>query len=531
MRYADAVSVPTAPAPTQRGHRLLPIAAIVALLLVAAARITGPSDLWDQTQPRTVAYTADMIERGGDAWILARDASGLHATKPPLYNWLAAPGVALLGRSSELAHRLPSLLALAAIVVGLVRVGERHGRGVGWLAALAYVSMFPAIKLGYLARPDMLLCLVMFLGWRAANAALLDPARPARHRDTIVYWLAVALAAWTKGPVALCLVAYPAALTLVVHRSLRPLGRLRPFTLGLVGSALSLGWYGLAAWIDPEHFRQTLVYGEVVGRMTGNGPEGGGEGPLRIVLDFPVMTLYFFARFAPWSLMSLLGAMALVGREPEGPSRGTQRWRLSPSHAELLGAVLWTAIIVLLFSFSSGKRADYIAPVYAPAAIVAAWWMLRDPHSPIRTRPWIAAAIAAAGIALHVAVDRSGTVVSRATMDHIASITERALAEKARAGVPLVVIAPQVPHIAVLAGDPAPSDNSAKGLRSLLKERETALVLVGTGQLPQPLRGMVESGRARELWSMPFPEDAAKADMTSPLALYEIRPPAAPTNR
>lgn len=524
VQYRTAVSDSPVPEPSAvRRMSLLPLAAVLALVAMAIARITGPSDLWDQTQPRTIAYTVDMLVHGGESWVLARDAQGVLATKPPLYNWLAAPGVALLGRQSEFAHRLPSLLATIAVVVLLVRWGERQGRGIGWLAALAWVAMFPTIKLGYLARPDMLLCLVMFIGWRAATAAInVERTAPALRRQALLYWLAFALAAWTKGPAAICLLLYPPILSLVLHRSLAPLGRLYPLSFGLPGMALAGLWYAIAAWISPEHFRETLIYGEVVGRMTGNGPEGGGEGPMAIVIGFPVMTLYFFARFAPWSFLALLGAVALIARG----ERGERRWRASAPNAELLGAVLWTATIVLLFSFSSGKRADYIAPVYAPAALVAAWWMLRDPHSPIRSRPWIAVAIATVGMAIHIAVDRRGSVVSRPTMDHIEALVARSLAERRAAPeTPLVVIAQQLPHVAVLCGDPAPADNSQKGLRAELALHGRALVLVATKSVPEPVRTLLAEGRARELWTMPFPADAAKGGMTYPAVMYEITAP------
>ncbi len=526
---------PANTAPRQPALWPLAVATLVACVAILLLRSTAPSDLWDQTQPRTIAYTVDLLLRGGDAWILAQDADGFPATKPPLYNWLAAPFVALAGRESEFAHRFPSVLAMFATAGLLVLWGERLAargglgavRGMGWLAALAWLAMFPTIKLGYLARPDMLLCLVLFVGWWTATRAIAAHGEQSADRpgiaNALAFWLMGALAAWTKGPVAVCLLAYPPLLSLLLHRSLLPLAALRPALFAVPACCLAGLWYALAAWIDIEHFKQTLIYGEVVGRVTGNGPEGGGDGPMAILLGLPVMPMYFIARFAPWSIASLLGFLALFGRE--APDRSApRRWRLSPDHAVLLGALLWTLLLVALFSLSSGKRADYIAPVYAPAALVAAWWLLGDRFSPVRSRPWIAAVVAIVAIAVHAAVERRGTVVPRATMDRIASVATRAIEERNERNLPLVVVAPQLPHLAVVASTLPPRDNSMDGLRATLAEGRGALVLVGTKSMPGAIASMVNDGRAVERWRVELPDDARPAGITHPLVLLEIRP-------
>ncbi|MBL9120449.1 MAG: glycosyltransferase family 39 protein [Phycisphaerae bacterium] len=525
------------PDPEHSRRRLFALSTLSALVALFAARILAPSDLWGQTQPRTIAYTADMLARGGEAWVLARDAEGLYATKPPLYNWLAAPFVALAGSSSELAHRLPSLLVTCAIVLLLVRWGERIGRGIGWLAALSWLAMFPTLKLGYLARPDMLLCLLLLVGWYAATRLILDArsGRPSSLSQAILFWLAFALSAWTKGPAALVLPAYAVAGTWLISGSPSTLLRFRPFTVGVAGMVLASLWYVIAASIAPEHFWDTLVYGEVVGRMTGNGPEGGKGGPLMILLGLPVMLFYFLVRFAPWSIPATLGALALGlrgrGNEPlwrrpaglvTGDITGAENLR-SDHRAFLWAAVLWTATIIVLYSLSSGKRADYIAPVYAPAALVGAWWMVADRNSPIRNHAWLAPLAATIGLSIHIAVDHRGTVLTRATMHHLSSIVDRVLAERApNDATTTLVLAPQLPHITVLCADPAPSDNTMRRLRSAIASQERTLVLVGLRNEPAALSELVTAGRARILWSMPMPDDAAKAEITYGVTMYEI---------
>ena len=106
-------------------RRALVVCSILSLLWAMGARILGPSDSWDHRQPRTISYTTDILVNGGHHWILPIEQSRYPATKPPLYNWLAAPMVALIGLSSDLAHKWPSLAALCLCWAVVVRLGRR----------------------------------------------------------------------------------------------------------------------------------------------------------------------------------------------------------------------------------------------------------------------------------------------------------------------------------------------------------------------------------------------------------------------
>ena len=62
------------------------------MLVIFGCRWFGPSDLYDNDQPKTVAYTVDMVRHG--RWLLPVDMLGRPATKPPMYNWISVPVVA-----------------------------------------------------------------------------------------------------------------------------------------------------------------------------------------------------------------------------------------------------------------------------------------------------------------------------------------------------------------------------------------------------------------------------------------------------
>jgi len=403
-----------------RYARALVACSIAALVWAVAARVAGPSDLWDQRQPRTVSYTTDILVNGGSHWILPMEPGRRPATKPPLYNWMAAPAVKLLGFPSELGHKLPSVVALGLCWLVLVRAGRRldaaEGEALGWLAGLMLVANYTFFKLGYLARPDMLLTLWLMLGWLASTWLLVDWRRgpapaggggrlsPAAQRGLALgFWVCVGLAGLTKGPAALPLVVYAFIAARLVGGRWAALGALRWWWGLPLGLLMAGSWVCAAWWIDPVHVRQELWSNEIVGRLTGLGPEGSREGPIGLLKSAPNMPVYYLARFAPWSLLSILAAGSLWRRVEAG---GRRRWRtLGTLGAVLHGAAIFVIVVLALYTLSASKRADYIAAAFGPGALLAAWWVV---HGGLRLQarlPWVVPVFAAALLGLMTALN------------------------------------------------------------------------------------------------------------------------------
>ncbi len=393
-------------------QRVFAVCSITALIWVLAARVLGPSDLWDQTQPRTVAYTTDIVIHGH--WLLPL-ADGAAATKPPLYNWLAVPAVTLMGLSSELAHKAPSVVALCLCWLGLVRWGSRlvggRGRAIGWLAGMIFLSGYTIFKLAYLARPDLVLTFFMFAGWVAATVLIADAAHEngeerlpvARRRwIALALWVCVGLGALTKGPAVLPLVIYAAVAPRLVAGRWRAAGALEWWW------GLPLSMVLIAAWLygvwraDAAHLVDQLWTEELYGRLTGLGSEAGDRGPIALLSTAPYMVWYYAARFEPWCLFSTLAMVMLWWRVP---STGHRRWHeLGRAGSVLHGAVIFVLVTIAFFTFSAGKRADYLAPVYPAGALLAAWWLLEAPPRIGVRAPWCAPACAVfmlTGLTIH----------------------------------------------------------------------------------------------------------------------------------
>ena len=248
--------------PPARPAQFAVLLAIIGWLVITACRIAGPSDLYDKEQPRTASYTADILLHHN--WMLPDDTFGIPATKPPLYNWIDVPFVALFGYQ-EWALKVPSLLASAAVLLCIfLAAGQIPGKSrhtLGALAGIMWLASFMTAKLMYVARPDMLVTALLVGCWVSANSILMN--RRTRNGAALTFWLCATGAALTKGPIALIPIAYLIAGAPILTGRWNSLKR-AGFWWGL---PLLLGVFGIWAYIayrqEPEFFRQVLLGREV----------------------------------------------------------------------------------------------------------------------------------------------------------------------------------------------------------------------------------------------------------------------------
>jgi len=350
------------------------------LVWVLVARALGPSDLWDQTQPRTVSYTTDIVVNGGNHWLLPIERGERPATKPPLYNWLAVPAVNLLGFDSEIAHKSPSILALCVCWLVVVRLGRsidpQGGGALGWLAGLGLVSNYGMFKLGFLARPDMVLTMWLLLAWMLGTSVIVKPAQSGRRAAG--FWLCIALAGLTKGPAAIVGIAALALTARLVGGTWRHVAILRPI-LGATFCLLMVGCWSYGVWqIDSTHLSGQLWFHEFFGRVTGTGEEGRGyHGPLDYLASLTYQSFYFLTRFVPWSL-PCIAAIVTIGRHNKSIEVAES---VPHAYTWMRSAMIFVLVTVGLYSLSVGKRADYIAVAFPQGALLAAWWMSNGARS------------------------------------------------------------------------------------------------------------------------------------------------------
>ena len=388
MRSPQFYSAPEAlDDPPRRGLLIDLLVLAVLLTGMVAIKASAPSNTYCYAQLWQIQPSIDHLH--GGSLVLPRidlatdEVTGdynNYARKPQLYAWLLTATMKLTGANNEFVYRVPTILAAFGLAVLTCLLGRRwFGRRAGLFAGCLLLTCLRMNKLTYLATTDMLLACLVTLCIFCADRLTFHPARQRRWAWQLGFWVAMILAALTKGwgLVNLALVGGFLALaggcgpgfaaTRTVEGSNKAL---------LVGALLLRRWWAVARrvkllwgllalaavivplWIAMLNiggpYFQSRMYFEIVQRITGAGehPPHTASGPALLHLYYHTMPMSLFAGCALFFV----------------PVR---RWlsRRSP-----IGLPLWWIVTVLVaFAIPAGYRPDYLLPCYPAVALLAGW--------------------------------------------------------------------------------------------------------------------------------------------------------------
>jgi 4-amino-4-deoxy-L-arabinose transferase-like glycosyltransferase len=363
---------------------------VLALLLIGSPLAFDlgalPIQSWDEA--RQAVNSLEMLRSGGQWLITTFDhRPDLWNTKPPLLIWLQALSMGALG-PTEVAVRLPSLLASLGVVGLLYGAGRRVGRpGLGLLAGSLLVTM-PGYRGPHLARSgdyDALLCLWV-LGQLLATFAYAETGR-----RRYLFWAAGAVGGAVLTKSVAGLLGVPSlVLYLLLQKKLGATLR-RPAFWGAVAVGLAgpAAYYLLREQALPGYLA-AVWENELGGRYAHDLSYG------------PHPLLFHVINLAKYQCKAWLPLLPLTGFLVVGP----------PSASRRLGALLglflveWLAVI----TFSETKFEWYTGPMLPALALLLAlgvgaayaraqaWlpaWMQRA-----RWRPWLGSALAVALVAI-----------------------------------------------------------------------------------------------------------------------------------
>jgi 4-amino-4-deoxy-L-arabinose transferase-like glycosyltransferase len=328
----------------------------------------GRAALWEPDEARFAEASRQMIARGDVLTPWFNDAPRFE--KPILFYWLQLPFVAALG-GSELAARLPGAMTAMACVGLVWLIGMRlFGATAGCLAALMLATSFRFVAFSRQGLTDIPALVFQLV----AMHAFVRLDQDARARGAwITAWLAVGLAALTKGPVAIIPIAVWGSFY-ALRREWEGLRRMRLLTGLLVAAAVAAPWGLYMLAVHGVAFVQVAFMSEVVARVRGT------LGPARGLL-------YYFdvwpADLLPWTPFFLAALVWLAGA----------RRRLEPAaRRNVTLALVWFACVLLLFSLSSAKLPHYLLPAHPAAALVTALFIERTARSEAPRGLWWAGA-------------------------------------------------------------------------------------------------------------------------------------------
>ncbi len=327
----------------QASKRLTHPAWLVSLFLLSAVlRISAPNDLFEGDQNKQVGYIMDVLRHGH--WSTQFEVNGYIATKPPLYNWIAAGFCRLAGSTDPWVLKLPSILAAAALLVCLYRLTQHFlGQTAAFFAALTFIACHHFSKLMWFARTDMLMTATLY-----AAILVFVAVKQSWWKSTLV-GLILAASALTKGPVGPCLFGV-FLLMWCWTEGIRPQRKTLMQALpGLLVFTVIVSTWLIAVSRIPD-FHESVIQNELSRRLPGSTVK---------TKPFYYYVSHLLTRVAPWSAVGLLGAILAF--------RHRQQWK----RVRLL--VCWAAAYFLFFSAIPSKRHDLLLPVYPVVFMLAGY--------------------------------------------------------------------------------------------------------------------------------------------------------------
>ncbi len=326
----------------------------------------GLRDPWPADEPRFALVARDMVLSG--QWLIPMIGGDTYADKPPVFFWLIGSFYWLTG-SLRIAFLLPSLLAAVGSVLLVYDLGHRlWNRETGLTAALLLLGTVQFVWQGRQAQIDATACFWIVLGlYGLLRHLLLGP----NWRWYYLGCAAAGLGIITKG------IGFLPLLVLIPYFALRGERWLpRPALL----SAEQSGWRwalgpvamlaAICLWFAPmiivsmsspelAAYRDEILFKQTIKRYANSWIH---------VKPF----WYFFTEVIPplWLPASALLPWAVP------------RWRTALRGRDLRIALLlgWVLLVVMFFSFSTGKRGVYILPALpafclALAPYLQQWWV------------------------------------------------------------------------------------------------------------------------------------------------------------
>jgi 4-amino-4-deoxy-L-arabinose transferase-like glycosyltransferase len=317
-------------------------------LLVVGYRL-GRTGLW--TDESIYAQTAREMARSGD-WITPTLCHHAYLIKPPLYHWLAAIAMHVVGEN-ELAARLPqALFGIATVLsVGWLATGLYPKRS-GWLAGAALLTS-PGFTIGArVAGMDVLLLLCITL-------SLITFFKGYRRSATRRPWFLASgffagLGMLAKGPLGIFIPALVILIFLALRRDVRMTLSRAAMEGGVVALLTAAVWYA-PVWIrHGDRFTRIFWVGNNLARISEPVSDHAGSPAYYL----PV----FLLAFLPWSFPF---AVAL-GRT----SRRVWIEGARASAPEDLILLIWFIAPFLFYSAIATKLPGYLLPVFPAAALL-----------------------------------------------------------------------------------------------------------------------------------------------------------------
>ncbi|MGA2229487.1 MAG: hypothetical protein ABSH22_01050 [Tepidisphaeraceae bacterium] len=319
-----------------------------------------------------------------DHWLMPYLGLQPRTAKPPLVHWITAAGIKLVPQSLAWGSRGASIAVSCALLLAVYELGTALDDGIlGLVGAFVCGTTILFLKFAWQASYDLHLALWVI----AANACLaLATFRGRRWFGFCGAGIALGLALMAKGPPAILQTVIPWAAFLAWRKwrwntpavspspctqgegrgggSSLPKAKstptwTAPLIAGLILTLLiSVPWTIYAMWINRHMLG--VIYNEVT-----LGTEASYETRVRwhgYIVFFPMML--------PWLIWFLTGFVEAA----------KNAWKATAPTTRVAGlwlAIFWLVLPIVVMTFFPERRDRYLLPMIGPAALIAAYGVLR----------------------------------------------------------------------------------------------------------------------------------------------------------
>jgi len=319
----------------------------------------GRWDLWNPDEPRYAQVAKEMVDRGD--WVLMHVNGNTYEDKPPLFFWLIALSSFLWQGFTSFSARFPSAFLSTLTVLLTFFLGKKlYGSRTGFLSALILATSFEFAYLSTRANIDATLTFLttasifLFLQWYQHSKLEEEKNKDKRSLSIYGFYIGMAFATLAKGPVGFILPLLVSLVYLLFQKDWKAMKRMKLLPGMFIFIAMVMAWYLPAVLKGGQTFlNETLLHQTIVRFAKGTSHVR----PIYYYFtNFPV-------DFLPWFLF-LLGAIVYgLSKRREGISK------------DFLFLLIWFVVIFVFFSFSKGKRAIYLLPLYPAASLlVGRFW-------------------------------------------------------------------------------------------------------------------------------------------------------------
>jgi 4-amino-4-deoxy-L-arabinose transferase-like glycosyltransferase len=300
-------------------------------------------------EPKVAETAARMLSSG--EWIVPYYDNAIRLEKPPLAYWAVAASYAVTGRVDEFGARLPcAAMGVVAILLAYLLGRRLYGRTGGLVFGVALASAQFFMLFMRQAATDEYLAFFVFLSFYLFYLFY----ESGKRAPLLGFYAALALAALSKGPVALAIVPPPIILFVILTkrtRLFRNAWHIAGIAMFLV---LSLAWPAAVALKMPNAL--SVWWSESFSRL-GNAKHEHGR------------PFYYYLRLLPalawpWVAFVIAGVVSF------------RKWCAPEKVASHLYLLLWLAWGFVFFSCIPEKKTPYLLPLAPAGALLPAGYLL-----------------------------------------------------------------------------------------------------------------------------------------------------------